>query len=348
MTYWATDKAGNRGKDETLWFFMDNVAPVTTVLYNGPMATAGGQVFVSPQTAMALSTADLGSGVNRTEYKLDNGNYHPYTEALKLISPGQHTILYRSSDNVGNSEEEKTLKITVDMTPPTTNVVASSSLSNKDIDVSLSTVDVESGVCGTYFRVVKDKATQGEFQNGTQLVIEAKSGGSADGNYTVQYYSVDGVGNRETTRELKVRIDTVILLRVTGGDRQSVGKDRFTIEGKAEVGSNVTVNGKRVAVSGDGSFSVEVSLKPGSNNVKIQATDPAGNTLTKTVYIDFDQLMTIIGWFAIALVIAITVGIAARGALLHRIKGKKVAPKEKTREAEHPIEKARKSQIPRK
>ena len=193
--------------------------------------------------------------MNRTEYKLDNLAYKAYTEPLKLSTAGQHTILFRSSDKVGNSEAETTLKVTVDTTPPVTKATASAQLSNEDIEVSLSATDADSGVCGTYYRVVKEKATPGDFQSGTDLVIEAKEDGSADGNYTIQYYSVDMIGNKETVKELKVKMDTTVFLQLTKEGKQSVGKDHYTVEGKTEPGSKVTVNGEPVTLSADGSFS---------------------------------------------------------------------------------------------
>ena len=316
MTYWSVDKAGNKGAIGALWFFVDNEAPVTTVTYNGPMVTVGGKVFVSGQTTIALSTADSGSGVNRTEYKLNNQAYKPYTEQLKLTTAGQHTILYRSSDRVGNSEAETTLKVNIDATPPSTKATASALLSNQDITVSLSASDADSGVCGTYYRVVKEKATPGDFQSGAEFVISAKEDGSADGNYTIQYYSVDMMNNRESTKELKVRMDTTVLLQLATEGPKSVEKDQFTLEGKTEPGSKVTVNGEQVTLAGDGSFSAEVSLKPGSNKVNVQVTDPAGNTMSKTVNITYNEPSSGMGLLIPLVAVVAIAGGAGAGVLL--------------------------------
>jgi hypothetical protein len=287
MTYWGVDKAGNRCENGTLWFFVDNEAPVTSVNYDGPLANAGGKVFVTPQTAISLSSSDSGSGVNRTEYKLDNQAYKAYSEPLKLTTAGQHTILYRSSDKVGNSEAETTLKVTVDTTPPTTKGTASAALSREDISVTLSATDADSGVCATYYRVVKEKATPPDYQSGTEVVITAGSDGKDDGNYTVQYYSVDMLGNKETAKELKVKIDTVVLLELATPGKQSGG--HYTRKGRTEPGSKVTVNSEPVTLSADGSFSYEVVLKPGGNKVTVQATDSAGNTASKTEDVTYNE-----------------------------------------------------------
>jgi hypothetical protein len=323
MTYWSFDKAGNRGDSGTLWFFVDSEAPVTTVGYDGPMATAGGKIFVSPQTAISLVTSDAGSGVNRTEYKLDSQAYKPYTDSLKLSTAGQHTILYRSSDRVGNSEAETMLKFTVDATPPVTKATASAQLSNEDIEVSLSASDADSGVCGTYYRVVKEKATAGDFQSGTDIVIEAESDGTADGYYAIQYYSVDLLGNKEAVKELKVKLDTTVLLQLTKEGKQSVGNDHYTVEGKTEPGSKVTVNGETVTLSANGSFSAEVSLKAGGNKITVQATDPAGNTASKTVDVTYNEPATGTGLLIPIVAVVVIAGCAGAGALLWMRKKKK-------------------------
>jgi hypothetical protein len=43
MTFWGTDRAGNKGETGTLGFFVDSEAPVTTVGYDGPVANAVGR-----------------------------------------------------------------------------------------------------------------------------------------------------------------------------------------------------------------------------------------------------------------------------------------------------------------
>jgi hypothetical protein len=323
MTYWGIDKAGNKGENGTLWFFVDSEAPATTVSYDGPVANAGGKSFVTPQTAISLSTSDSGSGVNRTEYKLDNQAYKSYTEPLKLTTAGQHTILYRSSDRLGNSEAETTLKFTVDTTPPTTKSTASAAISNEDISVSLSATDADSGVCATFYRVVKEKATPGDYQSGTEIVIQAKSDGTADGNYTVQYYSMDMLGNNEAAKELKVKIDTVVLLLLTNKEKETVSKDNYTVAGKAEPGSKMTVNSESVTLSADGSFSYEVVLKTGGNKITVQATDTAGNTASKTVDVTYNEPATGTGLLIPLVAVVVIAGCAGAGVFLFMRKKKK-------------------------
>jgi len=321
MTYWGVDRAGNKCENGTLWFFVDNAAPVTVAAYNGPMTAAGGKVFVSLQTTISLSALDDGSGIAKTEYKLDNAAYKAYTEPLKLATAGQHTIVYRSVDKLGNSEAENTLKLTVDNAPPTTKAGSYDPLSNEDITISLSATDTDSGVCATCFRILKEKATTGDFQNGTEVVIAAGAGGSADGNYTVQYYSVDMLGNKEAQKNLTVRIDTVVFLQLAR-ETATVTKDRFTVEGKAEAGSKVSVNGESVSVSADGSFSADVPLKAGKNTITVQATDQAGNADSKTVTVTYNKPAEGTGMLLPIVAIVVVAACAGAGVLLW-MRGKK-------------------------
>ena len=289
MTYWGVDRAGNRGENGTLWFFVDSEAPATVAAYGGPMATAGGKVYVTTQTAISLAATDSGSGLARTEYKLDGAaSYKPYTEPLKLGTAGQHTIVFRSVDKLGNSEAENTLKLTVDNTPPATKTGAFDQLSNEDIAIQFTATDSEGGVCATYYRILKEKATTGDFASGNEAVVAAGAGGANDGNYTVQYYSIDMLGNKEATKEVKVRIDTVAVL-VLEKEKATVTADRFTVRGTAEPGAKVTVNGEQASVAANGSFSAVVSLKSGKNTITVQATDGAGNADSKTVLVTFNK-----------------------------------------------------------
>jgi hypothetical protein len=148
------------------------------------------------------------------------------------------------------------------------------------------------------------------------LVISAKEDGSADGNYTVQYYSVDMLGNKETAKELKVKIDTMVFLQLTNKEKEAVSKDHYTVAGKAETGSKLTVNSEPVTLSGDGSFSYEVVLKPGGNKVTVQAKDTAGNTASKTVDVTYNEPSTGMGMLIPLVAVVAAAACAGVGALL--------------------------------
>jgi hypothetical protein len=60
---------------------------------------------------------DAGSGVARTEIRVDRGTWTPYTGPL-VLALGDHTIGFRSVDRLNNTEEERTLSVTIAGAPP--------------------------------------------------------------------------------------------------------------------------------------------------------------------------------------------------------------------------------------
>lgn len=59
---------------------------------------------------------------------------------------------------------------------------------------------------------------------------------------------------------------------------QVINKNSAEIKGRTQPESTLTINGQKIEVSGDGSFSEEISLLPGTNTITIQATNRFGKT----------------------------------------------------------------------
>ncbi|MBB6470853.1 ThuA domain-containing protein [Sphaerisporangium rubeum] len=95
----------------------DKTAPVTTAVTDPATGPFTGPVKV---TLTAADEAN-GSGVDRTEYKLDSGNWTAYTAPVDITGDGDHTFSYRSVDKAGNVEEAKVLNLTI-TTPATPKV----------------------------------------------------------------------------------------------------------------------------------------------------------------------------------------------------------------------------------
>ena len=97
----------------------DTTAPVTT-------ATGAGDLWHNAAASIDFTATDLGgSGVDYTEYKLDQG---PWTKAADLTvaapadhsNDGSHTILYRSADGAGNLEPAHVCTVNIDTRSPRT------------------------------------------------------------------------------------------------------------------------------------------------------------------------------------------------------------------------------------
>jgi 5-hydroxyisourate hydrolase-like protein (transthyretin family) len=91
-------------------FKVDTVPPVTT--------TDVQPTYVGSAT-ITLTPTDATSGVASTFYILDGGETLAYTEPIVVDTPGNHLLVYGSTDNAGNNEsvKEVAFEVTEDGTP---------------------------------------------------------------------------------------------------------------------------------------------------------------------------------------------------------------------------------------
>ncbi|MCU0850413.1 MAG: choice-of-anchor J domain-containing protein [Candidatus Thermoplasmatota archaeon] len=92
----------------------DTTPPVTTCTLEGSLV---GDIYTSDVT-VSLSATDAQSGVNYTQYKLDDGEWTAYTSSFVVTTDGAHTIRFYSVDNAGNQETEKTSVFTIEHALP--------------------------------------------------------------------------------------------------------------------------------------------------------------------------------------------------------------------------------------
>ena len=103
----AADLLGNPDAD-AMSVVLDDTPPVTTTsLQDGTYP---------PQTTIAFSGTDGGSGVARTEVRVDGGTWTTYAAPLQL-SEGHHVIGSRSIDNLNNTETSRVLSVTISSEP---------------------------------------------------------------------------------------------------------------------------------------------------------------------------------------------------------------------------------------
>lgn len=118
-------------------------------------------------------------------------------------------------------------------------------------------------------------ATDGTFQEEIELT---------EGENTVAAYSIDAAENESAlSKTFTIAYDTTPpLLDVSGIEDGTVVETRknqsFTVSGTTEPGVKVTINGRVVFPTSDGSFSQAVLLVEGENTLVIEAIDQAGNT----------------------------------------------------------------------
>lgn len=88
------------------WSTEDVAAPVTTASLSPSEPDGTGGYYRSPVT-VTLTAQDAGSGIAKTEYRVNSGGWQTYTAPFTYSEDGSYTVSYRSTDNAGNVEAEK-------------------------------------------------------------------------------------------------------------------------------------------------------------------------------------------------------------------------------------------------
>jgi large repetitive protein len=277
VLYRSVDNAGNVETDKSVHVKIDTVAPVTTV-------TSGGEdlaLWHNHGVTLTFAATDL-HGVTKTEYKIDAGSWTT-GPAVTVASEGDHTVLYRSTDSVGNVEADKSLHVKIDMSAPLTTVTgADDAWHHAPVTLTFHPTDSLSGVARS-----ESKVDGGPWTAGATLTV------SNDGDHTVLYRSVDNAGNVETDKSVHVKIDTGapvttvtsggedlalwhnhgVTLTFTATDAQGVAKTEYKIDG----GSWTT--GTAVAVASEG-----------DHTVLYRSTDTVGNLeADQSVHVKIDM-----------------------------------------------------------
>ncbi len=104
-----------------------------------------------------------------------------------------------------------------------------------------------------------------------------------EGENIIEAYATDAAGNESAlSRRQVVYLDTTkpfIELDNLQNGQEIIGKENenFRISGKTEPRASMLINGRSAYVNNDGSFSTQIRLDEGENDLSFQATDQAGN-----------------------------------------------------------------------
>jgi parallel beta-helix repeat protein len=171
-------------------YYRPGVSGSFTVTASGSTdAESGFSSYIFPTPATWTVT---GTGAART-----------YSWPARSTAPG--TLGIHGRDVAGNNGPDATFTPTPDPTPPTTTddtATIGSDWKQANQTVTLTPIDALSGVANTYHTTDGSTPTTGS-PTGTSISL------TADGVYTIRYFSVDRVGNAETvqTAPTQIRID---------------------------------------------------------------------------------------------------------------------------------------------
>jgi PKD repeat protein len=261
----------------------DTTAPTTGhALAPAAPDGSGGWYRTAPQVSLAATDEAGGSGVARTEYRVDGAATWTAYTAPFAAPAGSHTIEYRSADVAGNVETAKSVAVKVDATAPTTTLATAPATPQGQNgwfttapQVTLTGTDNGggSGLSSREYRI----------DGGAWTAYTAAFAAPA-GSHTIEYRSTDAAGNTGTAGSATVKVDTaaptvtagVAPGEPNGNDGWFVAKPELTLTGADGDGSGIARVEYRVGGGDWTAYSAPVELPDGTRTVTYRAIDNAG------------------------------------------------------------------------
>ncbi len=195
----AIDVAGNQVLIGPSPYPIDSLPPHTGLSLN---QTPAYQDWFTTTVTATLTATDAVSGPDYVQWRLDGGSWQQGASAA-VSTEGQHTLEYRAVDRAGNIEPIQSAQIGIDRSPPVTSYLilpspTASGWYTQPVGVTLVPADDGAGVADTYYRL-----DNGTWQKGAGFDL------TDSGVHTVDFYSVDHLGQQETPYSIPggIRID---------------------------------------------------------------------------------------------------------------------------------------------
>lgn len=235
--HWAVDEAGNIETAESVLVRVDTTPPT------GSMAIANGQSMIATTTPTIDSVVP-----DALEMRIDSGSgygewitYAPQVRTL-LVGPGDHTVSVEYRDRADNRLELSD-SVHLDLAGPVTAVSGiPATWTSQPVTVTLTPEDADSTVAATYYRTDSGTGWSDTAQYGDPFTI------TAEGQTALEFWSVDALGNVETTRTATVRIDTIA---PTGTMLVNLGAT-YSVDAELSISSEVSGASEMRVDYGDG------------------------------------------------------------------------------------------------
>ncbi|WHZ02597.1 glycosyl hydrolase 53 family protein [Neobacillus sp. YX16] len=190
----------------------DTKAPVTKAVLSGQDHNG----WYNQNMNVTLNASDDKSGVAKTEYRLNDGNWQTYQGSFEVSAEGENVVQYKSTDYLGNIEEAQSVTVKIDKSAPTLNVSFNTSvLTDRNhalipIKALVDGADTLSGINRIELVSIESKQpdngkgdgnTVNDIQGAefgtfdTDFLLRAERSGSGDRIYTVTYKVYDQAGN---------------------------------------------------------------------------------------------------------------------------------------------------------
>jgi len=195
----GTDMLNNLEILQSIDVYLDNQSPAIDLSVGNPKQGFN-PTYVTSSTEFSIQATDYsGSGIHSVEYNVDGGGWEPYVSPFTIDGAGSHDLSYRSIDNLGNTNELEAL-IFGDDSPPQTDISFDMNITIDGVvyvtlssQIWLNSTDSGSGVQDTWYSV--DGVYWTEYTGQFTVPI---------GSAMIYYYSVDNLGNIETTKSMSL------------------------------------------------------------------------------------------------------------------------------------------------
>ena len=174
--------------------YSDGKTPVTKhKLVSGKSIYRSGKLYYgNGKVAFSLSAKDIVSGISKTYFSINEKSYSEILDTIKIVSEGETTLKYYSTDKVGNREEPVVKKFVVDNSAPKTNYEIEGIQNEKYVSakavIKLNSVDNLVGVKTVYYKI--NNSTRQVY---TRPVSVQKLGPGG----TMSFYAIDYLNNTE-------------------------------------------------------------------------------------------------------------------------------------------------------
>jgi len=279
----ASDAAGNI-VSETRLVHRDAMRPHLTV------ASPSEGAFLTTTVAVVRGTVTDASPVrvlvSGMAAEVSGGDWYCHVP----LSEGSNPLEIKATDAAGN-EAVMTLTLVLDTTPP--RAVAMLLVEGRRVDPTLGRVDVRVSevelevslmeACRVVMSVAGPASLPAGLSNMTLRLEEGLN------DVRVDLY--DLAGNRGDPIAFQVLVDTVKpALDLERGGQVLTRDPDFVVRGTTEPGCQVLVAGTATDLLSDSSFATVVHLKEGTNLIKVESIDPAGNRAERNLEIDLESV----------------------------------------------------------
>lgn len=198
LHFTATDYVGNTSAKKVKAFYCDAEEPVTTLKVGSPKFNSRDTLFITSQTLIHLAATDAHAGINTIAYQLNDQNKQDYADAFSVNNTGLVSLTYNATDKVGNEEKINRQTLFVDNEPPTIHYHFSvESIGSKVVREETYTIyptNMMLYIAATDSRSGGEKI---EYRlNGGTILSDNPIKGLAPGNYLVEVFAYDVLGNK--------------------------------------------------------------------------------------------------------------------------------------------------------